>query len=48
MMPNFGDFQNEIYLAGLSGPIPAFPVDFASLEALGRQATAPSVWSYVA
>jgi lactate 2-monooxygenase len=47
-LANFGDFQNEIYLAGLSGQMPAFPVDFAALEALGRQAMSPSVWSYVA
>jgi hypothetical protein len=29
----FGDFQIEIYLAGLSGTIPALPMDFAHLEA---------------
>ncbi len=32
----FGDLQIEIYLAGLSGTIPALPMDFAHLEARGR------------
>ena len=45
---NFGDFQNEIYLAGLTGQMPSLPVDFASLEALAKEAMSPSVWSYVA
>jgi hypothetical protein len=29
----FGDFQIEIHPAGLSGTIPALPMDFAHLEA---------------
>ncbi|HWU65338.1 MAG TPA: alpha-hydroxy-acid oxidizing protein [Ensifer sp.] len=48
MLSNFGDFQNEIYLSGLNGKTPPWPVDFASLEALGKGAMSPSVWSYVA
>ena len=48
MSQNFGDFQNEIYLAGLSGKMPLLPVDFATLEDLAREAMSPSVWSYVA
>jgi len=45
---NFGDFQNEIYLAGLGGITPKFPVDFAALEKKAEEAMSPSVWSYVA
>ncbi|MBB3613016.1 alpha-hydroxy-acid oxidizing protein [Rhizobium sp. BK602] len=48
MSQNFGDFQNEIYLAGLSGKMPLLPVDFATLEEQAKQAMSPSVWSYVA
>ena len=31
-MPAFGDYQNEIYFAGLRGVKPKLPVDFATLE----------------
>ena len=31
-MPHYGDYQNAIYLAGLSGVVPKVPVDFATLE----------------
>ncbi|PDS59967.1 lactate 2-monooxygenase [Rhizobium anhuiense] len=48
MQQNYGDFQNEIYLAGLSGKMPLLPVDFASLEERAREAMSPSVWGYVA
>ncbi|WP_337738166.1 alpha-hydroxy-acid oxidizing protein [Agrobacterium vitis] len=47
MQQNFGDFQNEIYLAGLSGKMPLLPVDFAGLETQARETMSPSVWSYV-
>ena len=30
-MPHYGDFQNAIYFAGLSGVVPKLPVDFAGL-----------------
>jgi isopentenyl diphosphate isomerase/L-lactate dehydrogenase-like FMN-dependent dehydrogenase len=43
-----GDFQNEIYLAGLRGVVPSLPVTYAELEARAAQALAPSVLSYVA
>jgi lactate 2-monooxygenase len=32
-MSHFGDYQNEIYWAGLDGITPRVPVDFATLEA---------------
>jgi isopentenyl diphosphate isomerase/L-lactate dehydrogenase-like FMN-dependent dehydrogenase len=44
----FGNYQLEIYLQGLSGVMPAFPMDFAGWEAKAEAAMAPSVWSYVA
>ena len=44
----FGDYQLEIYLAGLQGTLPAFPMAYAELEARAAQALSPSVLSYVA
>jgi lactate 2-monooxygenase len=46
--PAFGDYQLEIYLDGLRGVLPAFPMAFAELEARAAQALPPSVLSYVA
>jgi lactate 2-monooxygenase len=46
--PPFGDYQLEIYLDGLRGVLPAFPMAFAELEARAAQALPPSVLSYVA
>src|SRR5260370_3176026 len=46
--PSFGDFQLEIYGAGLRGVLPSFPMAFAELEARAAQALPPSVLSYVA
>jgi lactate 2-monooxygenase len=43
--PAFGDYQLEIYGAGLRGVVPAFPVAFAELEARAAQALPPSVLS---
>ncbi|HTU74486.1 MAG TPA: lactate 2-monooxygenase [Trebonia sp.] len=47
-MAAFGDFQLEIYLAGLSGTVPTLPVSYAELEARAEQALPPSIVSYVA
>src|SRR5689334_1747665 len=47
-MTAFGDFQLEIYLAGLQGVLPSFPMAFAELEARAGRALPPSVLSYVA
>jgi lactate 2-monooxygenase len=44
----FGDYQNEIYLQGLSGVVPKLPMIFAELEAKAEKALPPSIWSYVA
>jgi lactate 2-monooxygenase len=46
--PAFGDYQLEIYGAGLRGVLPALPMVFAELEARAAQALPPSVLSYVA
>jgi lactate 2-monooxygenase len=46
--PGFGDFQNEIYNAGLTGRIPTLPMSYAELERRAAQAMPPSVVSYVA
>ncbi len=44
----FGNFQNEIYLAGLGGVQPDFPMGYAGWEARAAQALSPSIVSYVA
>lgn len=46
-MPNFGDYQNEIYFTGLGGVVPSLPMDFATLEAQASAAMPPSVLSYL-
>ncbi|MFY9928603.1 MAG: lactate 2-monooxygenase [Streptosporangiaceae bacterium] len=46
--PAYGDYQLEIYGAGLRGVLPRFPMEFAELEARATQALPPSVLSYVA
>jgi len=46
-MPHYGDYQNAIYFAGLSGVVPKVPVDFATLAARSTAAMPPSVRDYV-
>jgi lactate 2-monooxygenase len=46
-MPHYGDFQNAIYMAGLSGVVPRLPTDFAGLEARATAAMPPWVLGYV-
>jgi lactate 2-monooxygenase len=48
MSSSFGDYQLEIYLDGLTGVLPGFPMDFGELEARAATALPASVWSYVA
>ncbi|MFM0077055.1 alpha-hydroxy-acid oxidizing protein [Paraburkholderia sediminicola] len=45
---HFGDFQVDIYKAGLRGIVPRFPVDFASLERQAGVILPPWIYSYVA
>lgn len=47
-MTYFGAMQNEIYNAGLRGILPAYPVDFATLEKRAHQALGPMLTNYVA
>jgi lactate 2-monooxygenase len=47
-MANYGDFQLELYLAGLSGGRPALPIGPDRLAERAQAALAPEVWSYVA
>lgn len=44
----FSDYQLEIYLQGLSGNMPSYPMDYAELEARAEAVMPPWVWSYVA
>ncbi|MEU9152372.1 alpha-hydroxy-acid oxidizing protein [Streptomyces sp. NPDC048417] len=44
----FADYQNEIYLDGLRGVTPRFPMTYDELAPLAQAAMAPSVRSYVA
>jgi len=47
-MPHFGDYQNEIYVAGLSGRIPPLPIRFEELETKAHAVLPKSIVSYVA
>lgn len=44
---HYGDFQMEIYLGGLQGEVPKYPVDFAGLVERATAALSPDVLSYV-
>jgi isopentenyl diphosphate isomerase/L-lactate dehydrogenase-like FMN-dependent dehydrogenase len=47
-VPQYGDYQHEIYLNGLDGQLPRYPVDFASLERAAAEVLPAFVQSYVA
>ncbi|MDQ2679371.1 MAG: lactate 2-monooxygenase [Actinomycetota bacterium] len=47
-MANFGDWQLQIYLGGLTGATPDLPMSFAELERRAEAAMSPQIWSYVA
>lgn len=47
-MANYGDFQIEIYLAGLRGERPKLPIDARELEAKAQAAMPRDILSYVA
>ncbi|MEV6024719.1 alpha-hydroxy-acid oxidizing protein [Streptomyces sp. NPDC052036] len=44
----FGDYQNEIYLDGLRGVVPRFPMTYDELEPPAQAAMSASLRSYVA
>jgi lactate 2-monooxygenase len=45
---NYGDFQVELYVGGLSGVRPELPVTAAGMEDRARAAMSTETWSYVA
>lgn len=45
---DFSGYQNEIYLGGLGGEKPAFPISYADLEAKAREVMTPEAYGYVA
>ena len=47
-MPNYADFQLGLYLAGLGGELPAYPLTFAGLEDAAREKMEHRLWDYVA
>ncbi|MDQ6614249.1 MAG: alpha-hydroxy-acid oxidizing protein [Actinomycetota bacterium] len=47
-MPHFGDFQLALYLAGLGGEKPPYPVTFDGLEAVAGQILSAEAFAYVA
>jgi lactate 2-monooxygenase len=47
-VPNFGDYQNEIYLGGMMGAPVEAPMSFAALEAAAQAVLAPDIFGYVA
>jgi lactate 2-monooxygenase len=47
-VPHFGDFQLELYLAGVGGEKPPYPVTYDGLEAAARQMLSPEAFAYVA
>ena len=44
----YGDYQKEIYLNGLNGKLPVYPVDYASLERAAAKVLPSWVYSHVA
>jgi lactate 2-monooxygenase len=47
MMKHFGQYQDEIYLAGLRGVVPKLPIDMATLEKRAMDAWPETLVSYV-
>src|ERR1700709_562697 len=47
-MRAFGSYQEEIYLNGLGGVVPRYPLPYADLESRAHDALPPFVRSYVA
>jgi lactate 2-monooxygenase len=41
----YGDYQWDIYLPGLQGKLPKYPVDYASLERAAAEVLPPFVYS---
>ena len=45
---SFADVQNEVYLSGVGGQTPPYPVGWRDLEAAGQAAMSPQALGYVA
>ena len=41
----YGDYQTDIYLDGLQGKLPRYPVDYRSLERAATEVLPPFVYS---
>jgi isopentenyl diphosphate isomerase/L-lactate dehydrogenase-like FMN-dependent dehydrogenase len=48
MPEQFANFQYEIYMAGMAGQKPAFPIAYRDLEAKAREVLTPEAYDYVA
>jgi lactate 2-monooxygenase len=46
-VPNFADFQLGVYLSGLGGQKPPFPVSYPALEAAAQERLDPQLFDYV-
>jgi len=46
-MKHFGQYQDEIYLAGLHGVVPKLPIDMVTLEKRAMEAWPETLVSYV-
>ena len=47
MTEHHGDWQNTVYLQGLSGEPPAFPVDWGELEAQAAAKVEPVSYTHL-
>lgn len=47
-MPNYGDYQLQTYLDGLSGKLPQLPMSYQDLERRAEETMSAQLWSYVA
>ncbi|MHB8341161.1 MAG: lactate 2-monooxygenase [Mycobacteriales bacterium] len=47
-MAHFGDFQFELYLSGLSGETPAYPMTVDAMQERAREVMTPAAYGYVA
>ena len=45
--PRYGDYQWDIYLPGLQGKLPKYPVDYPSLERAAAEVLPSWVYFYV-
>ena len=47
-MPHFGDFQLEMYLAGVEGRVPPFPMTAEGMETAAREVLSEEAFGYIA